>query len=64
MSGATVKQQRLIIHEETWRLYTQEGKKKKENKAWAAAGGKLNFAGRGTEGIRGLTRQLERNLSS
>lgn len=33
MSGATVKQQRLIIHEETWRLYTQEGKKKKENKA-------------------------------
>lgn len=54
MSEATVKQQWLIIHREHEGFRRRRRKKKKRNKAWGAAGGKLNFAGRGTEGIRGL----------
>lgn len=50
MSEATVKLLRLITHREH-EGFTQQ---KQENQASGAVGGKLNFAGRGTEGIRGL----------
>lgn len=50
MSEATVRQQRPIAHRDC-EGFTQRQQK---NKAWGAAGGKLNFASRGTEGIRGL----------
>lgn len=50
MSEATVKQQWLITHREH-EGFTQQ---KQKSKALGAAGGKLNFAGGGTESIRGL----------
>lgn len=47
MSEATVKHQRwLMVHREHQGL--------KKHKPWGAAGGKLNFTSRGTDGIRGL----------
>lgn len=55
MSEATVKQQWLIIHRE------HEGFRnlKKKNKAWGTAGGKVNFAGSGTENLSGLRDSLD-----
>lgn len=50
MSEATVRQQWSITHRDCGG-FTQ---RRQKNKAWGAAGGKLNFASRGTEGIRGL----------
>lgn len=50
MSEATVRQQWPITRGDC-KGFTQRQQK---NKAWGAAGGKLNFASRGTEGIRGL----------
>lgn len=50
MSEATVRQQWPITHRDC------EGftRRQQKNKAWGTAGGKLNFASRGTEGVRGL----------
>lgn len=50
MSEATVKQQWLLTHREHEGFTLQ----KLKNKALGAAGGKLNFASRGTKCIRGL----------